>query len=96
MAAVSDIGAHLATGLISLVNVFNPAQIVLGGAMVPVLRRALPGLKAALATRIIPGTRIPEILISPLGPFECAIGAACISHHMSFDVSNVEIGRIEG
>ena len=96
VAAVSDIGAHLATGLISLVNVFNPAQIVLGGAMVPVLRRALPGLKAALATRIIPGTRIPEILISPLGPFECAIGAACISHHMSFDVSNVEIGRIEG
>lgn len=92
LAAVSSLARHLAAGLVSLVNVFNPAQVVLGGTMVPVLRLALPEVAAIVAGRIIPGTRMPELLISPLGPFECAIGAACIPHHMSFDISNLEIG----
>jgi len=92
--ATSSIAQHLATGLVSLINVFNPAQVVLGGAMIPVLRRALAEVKASVATRIIPGTRMPDILISPLGAYECAIGAACISHHVSFDISNVEIGGV--
>jgi predicted NBD/HSP70 family sugar kinase len=90
--AADSLTRHLAQGLASLVNIFNPSQLILGGAMRPVLECCLDDLRAAVARRIIPGTRMPDLQISPLGPFECAIGAACVAHHKVFDISNVEIG----
>lgn len=90
--ATESLATHLSMGLASLVNIFNPSQIILGGAMRPVLECCLDDLKHDVARRIIPGTRMPEIQISHLGPFECAIGAACVAHHKAFDISNVEIG----
>lgn len=90
--ATEGLGAHLSAGLATLVNIFNPSQIILGGAMRPVLDCCLGAIRADVARRIIPGTRMPEIQISHLGAFECAIGAACIAHHKAFDISNVEIG----
>ena len=90
--AVSLLAGHLATGLVSLVNIFNPSQIILSGALRPVLERCLSSLRDEVVRRIIPGTRIPDIEVSHLGEYECAIGAACISHHKAFDISNVDIG----
>lgn len=90
--AVFQFTKHLATGLVSLVNIFNPSQIILSGTLRPVLERCLTSLRDEVAKRIIPGTRIPDIQVSHLGRFECAIGAACISHHRAFDISNFDIG----
>ncbi len=90
--AVSLLAGHLATGLVSLVNIFNPSQIVLSGSLRPVLERCIESLHDLVARRIIPGTRIPDIDLSHLREFESAIGAACISHHKAFDVSTIEIG----
>ncbi len=90
--ATQSLAAHLSAGLATLVNIFNPSQIILGGAMRPVLDCCLDDIGTDVARRIIPGTRMPDIQISHLGAFECAIGAACIAHHKAFDISNVEIG----
>lgn len=90
--ATESLAAHLSQGLASLVNIFSPSQIVLGGAMRPVLECCLADIQAEVARRIIPGTRMPDVQISHLGAFECAIGAACVAHHKAFDISNVEIG----
>lgn len=88
-------------GILTLLRVGGPATradmarrlaLTLGGAMRPVLDLALPALREDVAARIIPGTRIPEVLLSTLGEAECAVGAACIAHHKAFDLSNVEVG----
>lgn len=92
--AVDSIASHLTTALVTLVNIFNPSQIVLSGAMRPVLACCLSQLSEAIADRTIPGTRMPDIQLSHLGEFECAIGAACVSHHKAFDISNVEISNL--
>lgn len=91
ISAVDQIATHLATGLVSLVNVFNPSRVILGGIMLPLIRHRLDWLNTEVAKRIIPGTLVPEISPSSLGVLECAIGAACVSHHKAFDIAHIEI-----
>lgn len=90
--AVQGLAGHLSRGLGSLVNIFNPSRVIFGGAMRPVLECGLQEIRAEVAQRIIPGTRMPVLTISHLGPFECAIGAACLAHHAAFDISNLDLG----
>jgi predicted NBD/HSP70 family sugar kinase len=90
-AAVADLSRHLATGIATLVNIFNPSQVLLGGVMRPVLDQLLPDLRTRVAHRIIPGTRLPDIGVSGLDRFECAIGAACLAHHRAFDLQNLDL-----
>ena len=90
--AMDGIAGNLVIGLISLVNIFNPSTIVLGGAMRPVLAARLGAIHDAVAAGIVPGMLTPDIRLSTRGEMECAIGAATIAHHQAFDVSNIEIG----
>jgi N-acetylglucosamine repressor len=90
--AIDELAGHLARGLVNITNIFNPGEIVLGGAMLPIL----PQIRAAMARQIddgiVPGMTMPSLTVSSLGEFECAIGAAATAHHQEFDLSNVDLG----
>ena len=94
-AAVRRLEAYLAIGMVNLVNIFNPSDIVLGGAMRPILALCLEGLREAVASGIVPGITPPKIALTGDNLFECAIGAAAIAHHAQFDATalSVEDGR---
>jgi predicted NBD/HSP70 family sugar kinase len=92
---VESITAHLVTGLVSLTNIFNPAEIVLGGLMRPLFAPHMPKLAQGVRSGIVPGMAVPQLRLSAGEEFECAIGAASIAHHESFDVSNIELEVIE-
>ncbi|SHF96014.1 Sugar kinase of the NBD/HSP70 family, may contain an N-terminal HTH domain [Kaistia soli DSM 19436] len=89
--AIDHIAERLGRGIVSLVNIFNPSTIVLGGVMRPVIERMIPVLEAVVASGIVPGMRVPDIRLSALGLHECAIGAATIAHHRAFDLSNFDL-----
>jgi N-acetylglucosamine repressor len=89
LAAVKTLEGYLAVGLVNLTNLFNPSDIVLGGALRPVLEPGLPRLQEALRAGIVPGMTTPAIALSLNGKFECAIGAAAIAHQQAFDEASI-------
>jgi predicted NBD/HSP70 family sugar kinase len=94
-AVVESITAHLVRGLVSLTNIFNPNEIVLGGLMRPLFPPHMQAIAEGLQAGIVPGMAMPGLTLSAGQEFECAIGAASIAHHESFDVSNIEFDVIE-
>ena len=89
--AVDELSDHLAKGLINITNIFNPSEIVLGGAMRPILPEVCEAMQRPLKRGIIPGMTVPTLTVSTLGEFECAIGAAATAHHEEFDLSNLDL-----
>jgi predicted NBD/HSP70 family sugar kinase len=79
----------LALGLTSLVNLYNPSTIVLGGPASSLLPRRLDELATRVRDAIVPGVPMPRIVLSTLGLHECAIGAAAVAHHHLFDIFRV-------
>lgn len=94
-AAIASLARHLGLGLVTLANVFNPSVIVLGGIMRPVIELCLDKLRTNVAERIVPGALVPDIRMSALGIFECAVGAAAVAHHHSFDIANFDFSQRE-
>jgi predicted NBD/HSP70 family sugar kinase len=90
---VRSLASHLSSGIVVLVNVFNPTMIILGGPMSPILDLCLDDIQSRIASRIVPGIAVPEVRLSCLGTFDCAIGAACVAHHHLFDISNFELSE---
>ncbi|WP_296747190.1 ROK family transcriptional regulator [Mesorhizobium sp.] len=93
--AIKQLSHWLGIGLVSLVNVFNPGTVVLGGAMLPVAEACLEEVRDKIRTSIIPGIAMPDVRLSPLGKYECAVGAAAIAHHNAFDISRVSLAEPE-
>ncbi len=92
-AALRKLETYLAIGMVNLTNIFNPSDIVLGGAMRPILALSLDRLREKVAAGIIAGTRPPAVSLSTDNHFECAIGAAAIAHHEQFDNSAISLVR---
>jgi predicted NBD/HSP70 family sugar kinase len=90
--ALDIVGKNLATGLISLTNIFNPSEVVLGGIARPLIVDQLDRVKRDVRNGVVPGMEVPRLTLSSSGEFECAIGAAAIAHYESFDVSTIELG----
>jgi predicted NBD/HSP70 family sugar kinase len=88
---VRSFSRQLSTGIVALVNIFNPTTIILGGLMSPILEARLDDIRSRVAAGIVPGTKVPEVRLSVLGILDCAIGAASIAHHHLFDISNFEL-----
>jgi predicted NBD/HSP70 family sugar kinase len=84
--AIDLLCQHLAKGIVSLVNIFNPAAVMLGGPLRPAIAGHLESIRQQVAASIVPGMTVPVISLSSHGNYECAIGAASVAHHHSFDV----------
>ena len=84
--ALDQLCQSLCKGIISLVNIFNPTIVMLGGPMRPAIALHLENIRQRTAAAIVPGMTVPAISLSSHGDLECAIGAACVAHHHSFDV----------
>ncbi|WP_165807532.1 ROK family transcriptional regulator [Rhizobium rhizogenes] len=93
--ALSQFTHWMSLGIVSLINIFNPSTVILGGSMRPVLAHTIQDIRERVQRDIIPGIPIPDVRLSELGKFECAIGAATIAHHHAFDISRVEIHEHE-
>jgi predicted NBD/HSP70 family sugar kinase len=94
-AALSSFSHWMGLGIVSLINMFNPSTVILGGVMRPVLERTIDDIRAAVEAGIISGIPVPDVRLSELGKYECAIGAATIAHHHAFDISRVEMHEHE-
>lgn len=90
-AAVQRLETHLAVGMVNLCNIFNPSDIVLGGSLRPILALCLETLRDAIKRGIVPGLQSPNINLSRISQYECAIGAAAISHHAQFDTTSLSL-----
>jgi glucokinase len=80
--AVLDSLAHwIALGLANLVNILDPAVIVIGGGLVEAADLLLPEVRAGFAALVMAGERRPMVPIVPagLGERSGAIGAALLA-----------------
>jgi predicted NBD/HSP70 family sugar kinase len=84
--ALEQLCLYLAKGIVSLVNIFNPAAVMLGGPLRPAIAGHVESIRRQVAAAIVPGMTVPVISLSSHGKYECAIGAASVAHHHSFDV----------
>jgi N-acetylglucosamine repressor len=83
----------LGLGIVSLINIFNPSTVVLGGVLRPVIELCIERIRERVRAGIISGIPVPDVLLSELGRFECAAGAATIAHHHAFDISRVDVSE---
>lgn len=96
LAAVADFGCGLTRGIVTLVNIFNPTTIILGGPLLPVAALCVAAVSDGVTAGVVPGMVVPDIRLSRLGRQECAVGAATIAHHHTFDISYMDIFGDEG
>lgn len=76
---VHEAAEHLGVAIASLLNLLNPAAVILGGSLAVLGDRLLVPLRAsALRRTFVPAVASTEIGVSTLGPQSIAIGAATL------------------
>lgn len=80
-AVLDEFAGWIALGLANLVNILDPAVVVIGGGLVDAADLLLPLVRAQLAERVMAGDRRPPVLLVPaaLGERAGAIGAAVLA-----------------
>jgi glucokinase-like ROK family protein len=73
---VSEAGTHLGTAIASMVNLFNPSMVVIGGSISQIGDLLLEPIRAAVLKRSLqPASRAVRISAALLGRRSCAMGA---------------------
>jgi glucokinase len=77
---VEETGAFLGAGLVSLVNAFNPARVILGGGVVEGFAELLPQAAAIVRARALPAAAADvEVVPAALGTHAPVVGAAALA-----------------
>jgi predicted NBD/HSP70 family sugar kinase len=72
---VAEAGSHLGTAIASMVNLFNPSMVVIGGSISQIGDLLLEPIRAAVVKRSLqPASRAVRICASLLGRRSCAMG----------------------
>ena len=71
----------LGRGMASLISVFDPGRIVLGGPVAVLYLQVQAEVLESIAKHLVQPFSLPSIEVSGLGPDACAIGAAMTLHH---------------
>jgi glucokinase-like ROK family protein len=73
---VAEAGTHLGTAIASMVNLFNPSMVVIGGSISQIGDLLLEPIRAAVLKRSLqPASRAVRISAALLGRRSCAMGA---------------------
>lgn len=77
---VREAAGHLAVAIASMLNVLNPAVVIIGGGLTRVGELLLAPLRTAVRSRsLFWSTASAQVVISPLGPRAVALGAATLA-----------------
>lgn len=76
---VEETGAYLGAGLVSLVNAFNPARIILGGGIVDGFAELVPLAAAVVRERALAAAAGVELVPAVLGNHAPVVGAAALA-----------------
>jgi len=79
LAALTQLGQDLASGLGNLVNIFNPAMIVIGGALTQAGHLLIPAIQKQLSGQVLAAEHtLVQLLPSQLGVDACVHGAVAL------------------
>jgi glucokinase len=82
-------GRRLGLGIVTLVNIFNPEVVVVGGGAIAAGELLLAPAREVVAQRALPINRADVRIVSArFGPESGMLGAAC----MAFDLAGVQLG----
>ena len=76
---VEETGAYLGAGLVSLVNAFNPARIILGGGVIEGFAELMPMAAAVVRDRALAAAAGVELVPAMLGVHAPVVGAAALA-----------------
>ena len=76
--------ADFGRGLAVLATLFNPSEIVVGGAVAMLFGQTRDACRSALAAHLMPGTPVPGVRLATLGAEAPSVGAARLLHEAAF------------
>ena len=89
LAIMSEMGRRLGLGIVSLVNIFNPDVVVVGGGAIAAGELLLAPARAVVATRALEINRAAVRIVSAhFGAEAGMLGAAC----MAWDAAGIVVG----
>jgi glucokinase len=89
-AAVAVLGRHLGVGITSLVNVFNPEAVVVGGGLVAAGEQLLAPARAVVAERaLVPARDQVRIVPARFGDESGMLGAAALAFEVAGELESI-------
>jgi len=74
-----EFGENLGLGLSNLINIMNPEAVIVGGGISEAIRPILPIVKASIKKYVMsPKAKVTPVIISKIGVYAPAIGAALL------------------